>query len=377
MEIAAAIFWASFGFVAYTYALYPAGIWILSRFRPAEAADPASVTNWPSVTICVAVYNEQHRVPAKIKNLRELDYPRDRLRFLFVSDGSTDGTNDILAREKDIELVAYPERHGKPYALNRALERVESEIVVFTDVRQTVEPKAVRYLVARLLSPGIGAVSGELKHHDPATQSAAHIGLYWRYEKAIRKAESRLASTVGVTGALYAIRRVDYVPLHDDTLLDDLEIPMQIARRGKRVVFESRALVHDELQVDAVGERKRKVRTLTGNFQAFARHPWMLSPFHNPLFVQLMSHKVFRLFVPYALAAFLASSLLAAGVIYTAAAVAQTMFYVGAAAGVFAPAIRRNRLASFAVVFVELNWAAVLAMVNFARGRFNARWEKT
>jgi cellulose synthase/poly-beta-1,6-N-acetylglucosamine synthase-like glycosyltransferase len=377
MQIAALIFWTSLAFVAYTYVLYPVGIWLLSRLRAEEVADPERVREWPSVTIVVAVYNEQQRVLAKIENLRSLDYTPDRLRVLFVSDGSTDATNDLIAGQRDVELLAYPERRGKPHALNRALERVASEVVVFTDVRQMLEPHAVRRLVARLQSPDVGAVSGELVHRDPVTHAAAHIGLYWRYEKWIRRAESRFASTVGVTGALYAIRRADYVPLSDDALLDDFEIPMQIVRRGHRVVFESGAVIYDELQQDTAGERKRKVRTLTGNFQAFARHPWMFLPWHNPVWVQFLSHKVFRLFVPYALVSMLGASFLASGAVYTLAAAAQALFYAASLAGLAFVGWRRNRLISFAVVFLQLNWAAVLAMRNALSGSIDARWEKT
>jgi cellulose synthase/poly-beta-1,6-N-acetylglucosamine synthase-like glycosyltransferase len=119
MQIAALLFWLSLAFVAYTYVLYPAGIWLLSRLRPEEAANPGRVREWPSVTIVVAVYNEQQRVLAKIENLRSLDYEPDRLHFLFVSDGSTDATNDLIAGQQGVELLAYPKRRGKPHALNR------------------------------------------------------------------------------------------------------------------------------------------------------------------------------------------------------------------------------------------------------------------
>ncbi len=377
MQSAGVVFWLAFAFIAYTYALYPLGIWLLSRLRAEEAADPQRVRVWPSVTVVVAVYNEQERVRAKIENLRALDYPSEQLRILFVSDGSTDATNARIATQPGVELLAYLERRGKPHALNRALGQVSSEIVVFTDVRQMLDPQAVRFLVARLQAPQIGAVSGELVHRDPVTHAAAHIGLYWRYEKWIRKAESRFASTVGVTGALYAIRRADYVPLSEDALLDDFEIPMQIVRRGHRVVFENGALIYDELQPDTVGERKRKIRTLTGNFQAFARHPWLFSPWHNPVWVQFLSHKVFRLFVPYALVILLGASLLATGTGYALAAAAQLLFYAASLAGLAFARWRRNRLISFAVVFFELNWAAVLAMRNVLAGRIDARWEKT
>lgn len=371
------VFWASFFFVAYTYAGYPLLVWALSRLRHEPDATLDMVTQWPSVRVIVAVYNEQERVAAKIANLRELNYPRDKLRIAFVSDGSTDATNDRLANEPGIDLHSYAVRRGKPHALNTAVQAASEEVLVFTDVRQTLSLDALRYLVARLLERGVGAVSGELVHLDPQTHAASHIGRYWRYEKWIRKAESRLASNVGVTGALYAIRRAGYTPIPEDTLLDDFEIPMRILRGGERVVFEARAQVFDELQRSVSGERQRKVRTLTGNFQSFARNRWLFSPLANPVFVQFLSHKVFRLFVPYALALLLVSSLLLDGRGYRLVGAAQVAGYAVCAIGLAWPRLRENRLVSFLVVFLELNWAAVLALRNFLAGKIDARWEKT
>ncbi|MDI1446965.1 glycosyltransferase family 2 protein [Polyangium sp. 6x1] len=371
------LFWLSFVFVAYTYVGYPVGIWILSRLRRDEPVDPAVVAEWPAVTVVIAVHDEAARLAAKLENLRALDYPRDRLRFLFVSDGSTDGTDALLAREPDVTFVRYPERRGKAYALNVAMAHVETPVVVFADVRQRIERPAVRHLVARLMQPGVGAVSGELLHVDPRTLTAAHIGLYWRYEKWIRKAESRFASTVGVTGALYVMRREDYTPLEPGTLLDDFEQPMHLARRGRRVVFEPRAVMYDELEQNMAGERKRKIRTLTGNFQSFARHRWLFLPWQNPLWVQFVSHKWFRLLVPYALGVMYTSSVLSSGTLYRAAATLQGAFYALSFAGAAIPMLRRSRLVSFAEVFVELNRASVLALGNYLDGRIDARWEKT
>lgn len=371
----AVAFWCALAFVGYTYVGYPVLIWLLARARPqSPVEEPAE---WPAATVVIAVHNERERALRKVANLRELDYPADKVHIVFACDGCTDGTDEALARLPGVRVVSYQPRQGKPHALNQAMAVVDTPVVVFADVRQQLGRHALRALVARLAQPGIGAVSGELVHVDPVSHTASNIGLYWRYEKWIRGCESRFASTVGATGALYAIRREDYTPLPSDTLLDDFVQPMLIARTGARVVLEPQAPIYDELQQDIGGERKRKVRTLTGNFQAFARLPWLFLPWAHPLWFQFVSHKAFRLLVPYALAVLLLASASAGGWFYVAALVAQLVFYAAALCGKRSAALRRLRLVSFATVFLELNWAAVLGLGNFLRGQTDARWERT
>ncbi len=371
------LFWCSAALLVYTYFGYPVLIAWLARLRPpvVAAAEPAE---WPEVTVVMAAYNERARIDRKVANLRALDYPQHRLHIVVVSDGSTDGTDIAAAAHPGVRVLHFPGRHGKPHGLNRALEAVTTPVVLFNDVRQAMQADALKLLVARLLQPGVGAVSGELVHLDPQTRTAANIGLYWRYEKWIRAAESRFRSTVGATGAIYVIRRADFVPLAEDAILDDFELPMAIARTGQRVVFEGGALLFDELQTEMDGERKRKVRTLTGNYQAMARHPWMFSPWHNPLWLQFLSHKVFRLVAPYAMLTLLVSSvLLIPHPFYLAAAVAQLAFYGLATCGMRLPQLRRSRLVSFSAVFVEMNLAAVVGLYRYLAGQAEVRWEKT
>ncbi len=374
MEI---LFWSSVVFVAYTYFVYPLLIWLLARFFPAREKDVPLPDPYPLVSIVIPVYNEGERVRRKLDNLHGLDYPGDRLEIIFVSDGSTDATVDILREYSDITVLAYAERQGKPTALNRALEKARGEIIVFTDARQTLEPNAVTALVKRLLRPGIGAVSGELCHLDAEGHVSANVGLYWRYEKWIRKAESRFHSTAGVTGALYAIYRRDFQPLMPDTLLDDFQTPVNILGKGKRVVLEEDARVYDVLQQDSAGERARKIRTLAGNFQSYVRNSWLFLPWRNPIFWQFISHKVFRLLVPYAMLTALVASLLAPGLFYQLAALAQILFYLLGGLTLFIPALSRNRICSFILVFLELNAAAVIGLARFASGRIQVRWQKT
>jgi biofilm PGA synthesis N-glycosyltransferase PgaC len=364
-------------FIVYTYALYPVVIWLLARTRRTAPPPRLAPQDCPPLTVVIAVHNEQQRVVAKIENLRSLDYPQDKVRILFVSDGSTDGTEAAIARHPGADVISYSSRQGKAVALNTAMRQVDTPVVVFCDVRQKVDTAALRLVVARLMQPGVGVVSGELVHYDPDTHAAANIGLYWRYEKWIRQSESDWSSVVGATGAFYAMHRHAFVPLAPDTLLDDFEIPMQVVRQGLRVQLEGGAQVFDELQQDLQGERKRKIRTLSGNFQSFSRHRWLFSPSANPLLIQFLSHKVFRLVVPYAMVGALVSSALSATAWVQVMAGLQAAFYIGALSGRVVPVLGRNKLISFAGVFVELNWVAMLAGIQFWTGRSDIKWEKT
>ena len=371
-------FWAASLFVAYTYVGYPLLVAVLARLCKRSPCSLLLDADLPRVTVVMAAHNEAARLPEKIRNLRALDYPQDKLDILVVSDGSTDGSAESVRGMPGVRVLSYPQRQGKAHALNLALAEVSTEFVVFCDVRQDLQAQSVRRMISDFCTPDVGAVSGELMHKPSASQTGQSIGLYWRYEKWIRKSESRLHSTVGATGALYAIRTRDYTPLRPDTILDDFEIPMHITRLGKRTLLETEAHVYDTLQTQSAAEQKRKIRTLTGNFQSFSRHPWLFSPMRNPVWFQFISHKVLRLVVPYALVTVLLSSALApAAFFYRAALVLQIGFYLLAAAGQWIPATRRNRLVSFAHVFFDMNAAAIVALMRFLFGRVNAKWEKT
>ena len=371
------LFWGAALFIVYTYVGYPALIALLARRRPPFNCPLLDDASLPRITVVMAGYNEAARLPGKIANLRALDYPQDKVDILVVSDGSTDATPEVLGNLADVRLLSYPQRQGKAYALNLGLTQVQTEFVLFCDVRQDLEAGSARRLLSDFCDPSVGAVSGELVHRPSSTQTGQNIGLYWRYEKAIRKSESRFHSTVGATGALYAIRTRDFAPIPPDTILDDFEIPMRITRAGKRTLMEPQAHVYDVLQAESAAEQKRKIRTLTGNFQTFSRNFWLFSPAHNPVWFQFLSHKVFRLFVPYALVITLITSAFLPGALYRFALLAQVAFYLLAAAGHWAPALRRNKFVSFAQVFFDMNAAAMLALLRFVQGRADAKWEKT
>lgn len=187
------LFWGAALFITYTYVGYPVLIALLARLRPQVSCPLLDDDGLPRVTVVMAGYNEAARLPGKIANLRALDYPQDKVDILVVSDGSTDATTDVLGNLAGVRVLAYPQRQGKAHALNLALAQVQTEFVVFCDVRQDLEAGSVRRLMSDFCDPTVGAVSGELVHRPSSTQAGQNIGLYWRYEKAIRKAESRFS----------------------------------------------------------------------------------------------------------------------------------------------------------------------------------------
>jgi poly-beta-1,6-N-acetyl-D-glucosamine synthase len=332
------VFWLSVALILYVYAGYPlvlgAWAWVAARARLRDssavqhAGGPA-----PGVSIIIAARNEAHQLPARIDNLLMSDYPRDRMQIIVASDGSTDSTVEALAPYAGVvELIMLPPG-GKARALNTAVARARNPILVFADARQRFAPDTIRRLVRHFGRLSVGAVSGELvldcEHGGGSSSVGEGVGAYWKYEKWLRRREAIVGSTLGVTGAVYAMRRTLWQPLEPDTILDDVLGPMRIVLRGYRVEFDGEALAFDEASRDVSAETQRKVRTLAGNFQLLALEPRLLLPIVNPVWLQFMSHKVGRLAIPYALlAAFLSSAWLATTAwIYTLAFATQLLFY--------------------------------------------------
>jgi cellulose synthase/poly-beta-1,6-N-acetylglucosamine synthase-like glycosyltransferase len=335
-----ALFWGSLAFIAYVYVGYPALLALWAWMRPAGTGPASATSALPRVSVIVAARNEGRRLTARIDNLLACDYPANRLQIIVASDGSTDGTAAVLEPfGSRVELLDLPAR-GKPAALNAAVARARHEILVFTDARQRFARDAIRRLVSHFRDARIGAVSGELvldcEDHPPLGRGAAlqstiapGVGAYWRYEKWLRRREAALGSCLGVTGAIYAMRRWLWQPLPADTLLDDVLAPLGLVLRGYRVTFDQGARAYDEAATDAHAELRRKVRTLAGNFQLIAQEPRLLLPFVNPVWLQFVSHKLGRLLVPYALLAILVSSAWLAPVstLHATAFGGQLMFY--------------------------------------------------
>jgi poly-beta-1,6-N-acetyl-D-glucosamine synthase len=306
------LFWASVVLVAYVYAGYPLLLAVWSRVagRPPRSA-AADIWRYPSVSVVIAARNEAQRLAPRIHNLLALSYPQP-IEIIVVSDGSTDGSREAVMPFGDrVRFLEVP-RGGKPRALNAGVAAARGEVVVFADARQRFAPDALLALACNFADPDVGVVTGELildceLQDVPGSTVAEGVGLYWKYEKWMRKHESRVWSTLGATGAIYVMRRSLWRPLPPETLLDDVLAPMRVVLSGQRVVFEERARAFDWI-ADAAAESRRKTRTLAGNYQILALEPRLLIPFVNPVWLQYASHKLGRLIVPWALLTTLVSS---------------------------------------------------------------------
>jgi biofilm PGA synthesis N-glycosyltransferase PgaC len=365
------LFWVCFAVIGYAYFGYLSLLWLEGRLcrRPVFQAPI-----FPTVSIIMAVRNEEASLPAKLENLRSLKYPVDKLQIVIASDGSTDGTATILtANTSTIVPVINPQSNGKASALNAAVRHSTGEILVFQDARQVVEQNVINELVSCFADRTVGAVSGELLLETSVGSSPSEgLGVYWKIEKLIRKLESNTGSVVGVTGAIYAVRRELYPEIPEGTILDDVYVPMHVIRMGRRVVFQSSAIARDRLFSEKGKEFSRKVRTLTGNYQLLQLSPWLLSN-KNPILFRFISHKLLRLIVPLLLIVMFGASGLAGGPLYLLFFGLQLLFYALAVLGIISPYTMRFTFVSITNAFLMLNVAAVLAFYNFIVGR-NAVW---
>lgn len=379
MIVAETLFWLAAAVLAFTYVGYPLllAAYASLRERPTTVGDAK-----PTVTVVVIAFNEADCIRQKIDNLLALPYPEGALDILVASDGSDDAT--VAAAQActspALTVVAFRQRRGKAAVLNDVVPNARGDIVVFADARQRFDSHALDALVSHFADAAVGAVGGELVLVDTQANGSevTHgVSAYWRYEKFIRRNESRIDSTVGVSGAIYALRRSLYRPIPPDTLLDDVLIPMQVVAQGYRVVFEPYARAYDRTSPTARAEYRRKVRTLAGNFQLFAREPWLLLPWRNRLWFQTISHKFCRLLGPPALVTlFVTSASLAATPVYGAFFVAQMVFYAGAALGQrFRDRPNKPVLLNLPYTFCLLNWATIVGFVRWLGNRQSVMWQ--
>jgi cellulose synthase/poly-beta-1,6-N-acetylglucosamine synthase-like glycosyltransferase len=376
-RLAAVAFWGSLGTLVYVYVLYPL---LLSVLR-VVARRPIKVENCePTVCLFIAANDEAKVIAAKIENALSLDYPADKLEIVVASDGSLDGTNEIVQRYAPrVRLIAQSPRRGKIVAINHGLESVTSEIVVFSDANTFLAPNAVRALVRNFASEEVGCVSGDVALVGDRALLAKSEDLYYTYERWIQHAESDIGSMIGADGALYAIRRRLFSPRPEDTILDDMAIPMAVVRAGGRVVFEPEARAQEPGVESAMEEFSRKTRVVAGAMQ-FLTRPDSSVPLRKPqVILSLISHKALRWLSPaLAMVVFTTSITLAGSGMfhqYTAVSILQAAVVIMGLAGTF-PGLRRLRLVGLSHYFCLVQVAAALGFIKGLSGRQSVLWRR-
>jgi biofilm PGA synthesis N-glycosyltransferase PgaC len=371
---AEAIFFFSVMFVAYTLAGYPIALALtaLVHFRPVvRRYEPRTVT------ILLPVRNGERWLRTKLESLFALRYPPELVQILVISDGSTDSTDD-LAREyaacRRIEFLRV-DGGGKAVALNAGLERAEGEILFLTDVRQQLDPDCLKNLVACFADPSVGVASGELVIREGRTHEEASVGLYWRYEKWLRKHESRIHSVMGATGCIYAIRRALATPFPPGTLVDDMYLPLAAFFKGYRVILEDSAKAFDYPTVLET-EFRRKVRTQAGVYQIIGLFPQLLTP-RNRMWLAFLSHKLGRLLMPFALLLAAVTSFALSSPWRDVALAAQAVFYGIAVLDVWIPDRFLFKSVSAAIRGFTVLMAAAFCAALMLLGPSENLWKET
>jgi biofilm PGA synthesis N-glycosyltransferase PgaC len=376
------LFWVSLGVVFYTYVGYAllVGAWAQVSGRTRSNAPKGAFE--PNVTLIVPAYNEAAILAAKVDNCLALDYPLSKLKLLFITDGSTDASAEVLAAYPQVQHLHVPERGGKSMAENRSMQYVDTPFVVFTDCNTMLNPEALKVMLAHYQDPQVGAVSGEKHVLSDGSASGSGEGLYWKYESFLKRCDSKICSLMGAAGELVSFRTELFAPLENDVILDDFVQSMRIVGAGYRVVYEPRAYAMEPPSASLNEEMQRKVRICAGGWQAMARLKFLLNPFRQPIVTFLyISHRVLRWSITPALLALLAPmnaylSYTQQG-IYTLLLLLQVLFYVSSLMGWWLAS--RNRKAGAALVplyFTMMNVAAFRGFGRFLQNSQPAAWDK-
>jgi cellulose synthase/poly-beta-1,6-N-acetylglucosamine synthase-like glycosyltransferase len=378
------IFWLLLVLVVYTYLGYALILGLVVKLKALFKKKPASNQGYePSVTLVIPAYNEEDFIAEKARNSLELEYPKEKLRILFITDGSTDRTVEILQDISGVEVSHSERRAGKSAAENRAMTLVKSPIVIFCDANTYLNKACVRYIVRHYTDATVGAVSGEKRvmSQEADAASAAGEGLYWRYESTIKRWESGLYTVVGAAGELISFRSELVQDLEEDTILDDFIQSTRICEQGYRVVYEPEAYAA-ETASDNVGEElKRKIRIAAGGWQAMSRLGSLLRFWKHPVLTwQYVSHRVLRWSISaLALPLLLLVNLYLAfdSVFYAGVLIAQVLFYGMAMLG-WALENRRIRLKVLFVpyYFSMMNYAVMAGFLRWRKGGQKAAWER-
>ena len=384
------LFWLCLFIVFYTYLGYGILLYLIIRIkrlvkgRPAPTPMPSD-EELPTMTLMICAYNEQDVVAEKMENTRALDYPKDKFRVMWVTDGSNDRTNELLAAYPEVDIVYSPERRGKTAALKHGLHEIKTQYVAFTDANTMINSGAMKEIARLFMDKTVGCVSGEKRvaARQKGEMAAEGEGLYWRYESTLKKWDSELYSTMGAAGELYAMDPALCRDVPDNALLDDFMMSMYVVDEGHRIAYAPDAYALEYGSADIHEESKRKRRIAAGGLQSIWWLRKMLNPFRQPLVTfQYISHRVLRWSVtPIAMILLLIVNAvlvaLGAGTFFTVVLILQLLFYLAALLGyILSERGHRNKLLYTAYYFVFMNLNVFRGMAYLRSHRNSGAWEK-
>ena len=384
------LFWLCLTIVFYTYIGYGLLLYILVRLkRLLGLSRPEPVLpdddQLPDVTLMICAYNEEDIVHEKMANIRQLDYPKEKFCVMWVTDGSSDGSNDLLRQYPEVTLVYSPERRGKAAAMQHGLKENKAGIVVFTDANTMLNANAIREIVRQFMKPDVSCVSGEKRvaARIDGQVAAEGEGLYWKYESTLKRWDSELYSAMGAAGELFAVRMADYREAPSNALLDDFMMSMLIVKDGHRIAYTSEAYAMEYGSADMHEESKRKRRIAAGGLQSI----WWLRQLMNPLRYPVVSflfvsHRVLRWSItPFAMLTLiplnLALIVLGGGTVYTVIGVLQLLFYTATLIGWWqARSGRKSKQFYVPYYFMFMNVNVFRGIGYLRTHRFSGTWEK-
>ena len=385
------IFWLCLALVVYTYVGYGAVLYIILKIKniffrkeatPILPLDPQLL---PDVTLMICAYNEADVIEEKMQNIRALNYPQDKLCVMWVTDGSSDNSNEMLQAYPEVKLVYSPERKGKAAAMQHGLQENKAEYVIFTDANTMLNADAIREIVRQFMKKNVSCVSGEkrvaARHAGQAT--AEGEGVYWKYESMLKRWDSELYSAMGAAGELFAVRMSHYLPAPSNALLDDFMMSMLILKDGHRIAYTSEAYATEYGSASTAEESKRKRRIAAGGLQSIWWLRSLMNPFAYPkVAFQYVSHRVLRWSItPLALFALFPLNLLllfaSGSLIYQLLFLLQLFFYLSALTGhILKVSGRRNKLLYIPCYFLFMNLNVFLGMGYLMSHKDSGTWEK-
>ncbi len=383
------IFWVSLFLIFYSYVGYGILVWILVKIKsllggPKAPAIPHDA-DWPAVALVVAAYNEEDFIEEKIRNTFALDYPKDKLELIFITDGSSDGTTDIIRQHPSIHLLHQPERRGKVAAMNRAIQQVQSPLVIFCDANTLLNTGCIKEIVKHYADPKVGGVAGEKKIMQQGKDAAAAAGegLYWKYESFLKKLDSDLFTTVGAAGELFSVRKALFEKAPEGTIIEDFVQSLKLVINGYVVRYEPNAYAAEAPSASIKDEMKRKVRICAGAFQAMLLLKPLFNPFVHPVAsFQFVSHRILRWTAcPVALILLLIANigivLMGGGPFYQLILVLQAIFYaLGITGWIYASRNIRLKAVYIPFYFLFMNLSVFIGFNRFIRNKQTVLWEK-